>query len=109
MLIFPLASPCLSFDIIPDSLGDNRADNYPLTMSLIGGTQHEKAHCNNLYVLKLSNMPQTKSSENEDNDEESDSESDDDEDSKPVSDCASVRHPGSVNRVKVNLLKIISS
>ena len=27
-----LGPPCLSFDIIPDHLGNDRADSYPLTM-----------------------------------------------------------------------------
>lgn len=99
---FTTGSPCLSFDIIPDNLGDNRADHYPLTLTLLGGTQHEKVHCNNLFVIKLSNMHQTKSQKDDENDDDEESDSDsDDEDSKPILECATVRHPGSVNRVKV--------
>ncbi|KAL1422967.1 hypothetical protein MTO96_021560 [Rhipicephalus appendiculatus] len=32
-------APCLSFDIIKDSLGDDRADRFPLTCYLTSGTQ----------------------------------------------------------------------
>lgn len=48
-------------------------------------------------------MHKTKSKEDEDeDDEESDSDSDsDDEEGKPNFECANIRHPGSVNRVKV--------
>lgn len=49
--------------------------------------------------MKLSNMQKTKSSK-ENEDEESDSDSED-EDCKPNLECAAIRHPGSVNRVKV--------
>lgn len=53
--------------------------------------------------MKLSNMHKTKSKEKEDEeDEESESDSDsDDEEGKPSLECANIRHPGSVNRVKV--------
>lgn len=104
-----LGSPCLSFDIIPDNLGDDRADRYPLTLTLVGGTQHEKVHCNHLLVMKLSNMQKSKpQKDDDDEDEESESDSDD-EDSKPSLECASIRHPGSVNRVKVWLFKALKT
>ncbi|CAL1293433.1 unnamed protein product [Larinioides sclopetarius] len=97
-------SPCLSFDIIQDSLGENRADQFPLTMTLVGGTEVKKIRSNNLLVMKLSNMQKNKppKSDNEE-DEESGSESDE-EDSKPVLETASVKHAGCVNRVKVTNL-----
>merc|ERR1712218_630791 len=37
-----LGPPCLSFDIIPDHLGNDRADSYPLTMYGVAGTQATK-------------------------------------------------------------------
>ncbi|KFM61294.1 Glutamate-rich WD repeat-containing protein 1, partial [Stegodyphus mimosarum] len=49
---------CSSFDVILDSLGNNRADQYPLAMTLVGGTQME----NKLGVMKISNINQTKPS-----------------------------------------------
>ncbi|GBN47515.1 Glutamate-rich WD repeat-containing protein 1 [Araneus ventricosus] len=98
-------SPCLSFDIIPDSLGDNRIDQFPLSMTLVGGTEVKKIRSNNLLVMKLSNMQKNKppKSDNEE-DEESESESDEEEDSKPILETASVKHAGCVNRVKVTNL-----
>ncbi|XP_015912928.1 glutamate-rich WD repeat-containing protein 1 [Parasteatoda tepidariorum] len=101
-------SPCLSFDILPDELGDNRADEYPLTMTVVGGTQVDSLHCNHLLIMKLSNMHKNKHkkerNEDEDEEEESDSESDSEEDTKPVLECASVRHTGCVNRIQVTTL-----
>jgi ribosome assembly protein RRB1 len=38
-------APCLSFDIIPDHLGDSR-DKYPLTGYVVAGTQAAKTHVN---------------------------------------------------------------
>lgn len=38
-------APCLSFDIIPDSLGNNR-EAFPMTSYIVAGTQAAKAHVN---------------------------------------------------------------
>lgn len=41
----PPGAPCLSFDIVRDHLGDNRAE-LPLTLYLCAGTQAESAQSN---------------------------------------------------------------
>ncbi|GFX70389.1 glutamate-rich WD repeat-containing protein 1 [Trichonephila clavipes] len=89
-------SPCLSFDIIPDNLGDNRADQFPLSMTLVGGTEVKNRGNNNLLIMKLSNMQKTKTPKSDD---ESDSDSDSDEIT-PDLEALTVRHMGCVNRVK---------
>merc|ERR1719387_452895 len=43
--------PCLSFDIMPDSLGMQRS-TYPMTCYVIAGTQADESANNRLYVMK---------------------------------------------------------
>mgnify|MGYP001793200609 CR=1 FL=1 len=50
-------APCLSFDILPDLLGDSR-ESYPMTSYLVCGTQAERSHTNSVIVMKLYNMHQ---------------------------------------------------
>lgn len=38
-------APCLSFDIIPDNLGNDRTQ-FPMTAYLVAGTQASSAHLN---------------------------------------------------------------
>ncbi|KAJ9592778.1 hypothetical protein L9F63_015556, partial [Diploptera punctata] len=45
-------SPCLSFDIIKDNLGDKR-DVYPLTAYIVAGSQSDRTHMNNVLVMKV--------------------------------------------------------
>ncbi|XP_054011259.1 glutamate-rich WD repeat-containing protein 1 [Hylaeus anthracinus] len=90
-------APCLSFDIIPDNLGNNRED-YPLSMYLVAGTQAAKTHVNNLLVMKMKNLHSTKDdSEDESDSDESDSES---KESSPVMTVAPIKHQGCINRVR---------
>ncbi|XP_023209757.1 glutamate-rich WD repeat-containing protein 1-like [Centruroides sculpturatus] len=94
-------APCLSFDIIKDSLGDNRADAFPLTAYLAAGTQAQRLHTNNVIVMKMSNLHRIKIKKNTLEDE-SDSESDEEcEDDKPELECAMIPHQGCVNRIRV--------
>ena len=51
-------SPCLSFDVIKDELGENRSQ-YPHTCYIVSGTQAETASSNNLIVMKMSNLRKT--------------------------------------------------
>lgn len=87
-------APCLSFDIIQDSLGDNR-DTFPLTTYIVAGTQAARTHANNVIVMKMTNLHKT-GEDSEDEDEESDDESD----SKPKMFSAMVKHSGCVNRIR---------
>lgn len=89
-------APCLSFDVIKDNLGDDRADKFPLTMSIVCGTQAERSRDNSLIVMKMSNINKTKQPDS-DEDEESDSDSEDDI---PSLSCGLLKHSGCVNRIR---------
>jgi ribosome assembly protein RRB1 len=116
--------PCLSFDVLKDSLGDERR-KYPATAYIVAGTQADVAKNNELSVYKMSSLHRTQkdagvlyplfSSMNiclmtlvpvsfgfSDN---SDSDSDDDDDGDNLDEDAvleyrSVPHMGGVNRVR---------
>ncbi|XP_070623424.1 glutamate-rich WD repeat-containing protein 1 [Erythrolamprus reginae] len=97
-------APCLSFDIVHDTLGDNRT-SYPLSLFLCAGTQAETAQANRLLLLKMHNLHGTKASCKNSSESESSSESeDDDEDKKPQLELAMVPHYGGINRVRVTEL-----
>ena len=51
--------PCLSFDILHDSLGEGRT-KYPHTVYLAAGTQADTAQHNQIVLLKLSALCRTK-------------------------------------------------
>ena len=90
--------PCLSFDIIRDSLGENRK-TYPATVYAVAGTQAEsrKAKDNQLLVMKLSGL-----SKMDKGIEGSDSEDDDDEDeaSEPILETKKLHLPCTTNRIR---------
>lgn len=95
--------PCLSFDIIRDSLGTNRS-RFPHTVFAVAGTQADRADSNRLQVMKLSDLHRTGKgpaadadrSDGEDSEEEGPDETDDD----PVLDHINIPHRGGVNRVR---------
>lgn len=98
-----LELPCLSFDVIRDTLGDKRF-TFPLQCYIVGGTQAEKAKDNQLVVMKLSNMNEIEKEEEEDDDdddESSDEESDAVKAKLPVLNCAVIPQFGDINRIKV--------
>ena len=104
-----LGAPCLSFDIVRDSLGNDRED-FPMTCYIVAGTQAEHAHTNNIVVMKMSNLTAVTKPKNDDDDSDSSSEDDDSSDEKdkePVLDAALIKHPGTVNRIRVcNMLEL---
>jgi ribosome assembly protein RRB1 len=51
-------APCLSFDIIRDSLGDGRT-SFPLTCYVMGGTQAQPGRQNFIVLMKLYNLDRT--------------------------------------------------
>ena len=55
-------APCLSFDILRDSLGDCRTE-FPLTAYLVAGTQAEVAKKNTIILMKMSQLHKTASDE----------------------------------------------
>lgn len=92
-------APCLSFDVIPDDLGNSR-ESYPLSMYIVAGTQAARSHVNNLLVMKMSNLHGTRlRCGNAESEDSSDSEEDNDE-RKPVMSVAPVKHQGCINRVR---------
>lgn len=96
-------SPCLSFDIIKDDLGDDR-NTYPLSAYAVAGTQSSRVHTNSVIVMKMSNLHKTQKLRNDDDDDDDDDEEssdDEEEEKKPTLDCALIKHQGCVNRVRV--------
>lgn len=89
-------APCLSFDILPDDLGNSR-ENYPLTMYIVAGTQGAQTHVNNVLVMKMSNLHGIKQHSEDSESESSDSE---DEEDSPVMSVAPIKHQGCINRIR---------
>jgi len=89
---FYLEWPCLSFDILKDSMGFER-NSYPFTMYAVAGTQAEEASSNRLYVFKVSDIVKIKVDE-----EDEDDMSEEEEDATLV--YKYYRHSGGINRVR---------
>lgn len=90
--------PCLSFDIVPDSLGDNRK-TYPATVYSVTGTQAEggRAKDNELMVLKMSSLGKMEK------ENETDSESDDDDDlGEPILESKTIPLGSTTNRIRAH-------
>ncbi|GJP53882.1 hypothetical protein CLOM_g13004 [Closterium sp. NIES-68] len=120
---FRLNWPCLSLDVVPDSLGDNRK-SFPHTLFFVAGTQAPSADGNVVAAVRLANitkMRHHRDEEDEDgegDDDESESSSDEDDDDptsmggegagvfripkpgKPIMQARSVVHYGGVNRIR---------
>ncbi|XP_076908492.1 protein HEAT STRESS TOLERANT DWD 1-like [Bidens hawaiensis] len=106
---FHIGWPCLSFDIVHDSLGLVRTE-FPHTIYCVTGTQAHNAP-NSIGIFKISNiygkrreLVPTKTS-NADTDMESDSSDSDDDDENdgpktPVFQVRKVFHEGCVNRIR---------
>ena len=88
---FGVASPCLSFDIIPNG----SSDSYPASVYAVGGTQVDKTGNTHIVTMKLSNLNE-KDADSED-DESSDEE---DEEKMPVLQTAMRKHEGGINRLR---------
>nr|KAG5702447.1 hypothetical protein BaRGS_027534 [Batillaria attramentaria] len=94
-------APCLSFDIVPDGLGDNR-EEFPMTCYLAAGTQAQQGQPNYVLVMKMHNL--TKTLKEKEDDSESDDEDDGDDDEEedlPELDTVPIQHNGCVNRIRV--------
>ncbi|POR38590.1 Ribosome assembly protein RRB1 [Tolypocladium paradoxum] len=91
--------PCLSFDIVRDSLGDNRRA-YPATMYTVAGTQadYTKTRDNQLLVNKFSGLSRMEKGDEEDSDDEDD----DDEDSDPILESKSIPLNSTTNRIRAH-------
>ena len=90
--------PCLSFDIVRDSLGDNRK-TYPATLYAVAGTQADsmKSRENELMVLKLSGLSRTDRNQDEDSDDD-----DGDESTEPILETKSIPLTSTTNRIRAH-------
>lgn len=86
--------PCLSFDILRDTLGDART-RFPHTMFIAAGSQADRAQNNKITLLSLRDLHKTYQ-----NDEDSDEDDDEDLDDDPVLDHLNIPHHGCVNRIR---------
>ncbi|EDV19756.1 Glutamate-rich WD repeat-containing protein 1 [Trichoplax sp. H2] len=90
--------PCLSFSVVPDSLGENRTE-FPMTAYLVAGTQADEMNKNSVIVVKMSNLHKTyKEGDCSDSDEEQKI------DCGPSLDIKSIHHEGAVNRIRHALI-----
>jgi ribosome assembly protein RRB1 len=91
--------PCLSFDIVRDSLGDNR-NVFPATMYTVAGTQAENARAgeNELMVLKFSGLSRMERTAGE----ESSDEEDDEEEADPILESRSISLNSTTNRIRAH-------
>lgn len=87
--------PCLSFDIIRDTLGERRS-KFPHTMYMTTGTQAAAGSGkNSVKIMKISDLHKTQ------HDDESDPDDDDEDlDDDPVIEEKLFLHPGAVNRIR---------
>lgn len=92
--------PCLSFDFIRDKLGENRT-KFPHTLTMVTGTQADKAVKNKVIVLKISDIHRTKQDEESDEEVDLEESDDDDLDEDPTVEDRKFAHNGGVNRVRV--------
>eukprot|EP01119_Soliformovum_irregulare_P020735 TRINITY_DN6774_c0_g1_i1.p1 TRINITY_DN6774_c0_g1~~TRINITY_DN6774_c0_g1_i1.p1 ORF type:complete len:494 (-),score=123.71 TRINITY_DN6774_c0_g1_i1:218-1699(-) len=86
--------PCLSFDIIPDPLGDERKQ-FPHTAYVVMGTQTDSGKYNQLLVSKFSSLHKTQ------HDDEESEEDDDEVEENAILEHRHLKHPGNVNRVRI--------
>ena len=92
--------PCLSFDLIPDNLGDNRK-TYPAILYAVAGTQADdrKAKENEIMVMKLSGLSRT---DRDQEDDSSDDESDEEENGDPILETKSIPMSTTTNRIRAH-------
>jgi len=92
--------PCLSFDIVPDSLGDNRK-TYPATIYAVAGTQADskKSRDNELTVMKLSGLSRM---DRERDEEDEDDDDDEEENAEPILETKSIPLSATTNRIRAH-------
>ncbi|KAI3380421.1 hypothetical protein SNEBB_004632 [Seison nebaliae] len=105
--------PCLSFDILPSTIDGSNGFSYPLSITMVTGTNSNENFNNSLVLVQMDNMNRTTKEEKKKNDDddvdddESDSESESDDDDermtdekKPVFSACSTKHHGTINRIR---------
>lgn len=104
---FQCENPCLSFDVVPDTLGATR-DGYPVCSTIVCGTQAENVRDNGILLMKVSNIHKRKQRSEDDKDEEESSSSEEEEGNggsqtngrEPLLVAAKIPHHGGVNRIR---------
>ncbi|TRY52083.1 Histone-binding protein RBBP4 N-terminal domain/WD40 repeat [Cryptosporidium tyzzeri] len=97
---------CLTLDILPDKLGDNRTQ-FPHTCYVVAGTQANMEDNNHILLMKWSRMHKTKRDRDENDNSDSDlSDSDDSDDDNfadedPIVNVGAIPHKGTINRIRV--------
>jgi len=91
-----LGPPCLSFDIIPEQC----KFDFPLSVTAVAGTQAAKVTANSIIVFRMSNMHSVRPMD----EEEDEDDVEEPEEEKPVMKMAGLKHAGTVNRVRYNLI-----
>ena len=98
--------PSLSFDIIPDNLGDDRRA-FPHQLFMVAGTQASSVKLNYLAVMKVSNLTQGGHGANakkDGSDEDSDADMSDSDSDEEVEDARlhvrKIAHTGGINRIR---------
>lgn len=105
MTSLSLEWPSLSFDVITDSLGDNRKE-FPHTLSFVAGTQAANSKGNYLAVVRVTHLSKGKHGQKEspggdDSDDDMlDSEDDEEEEEDAGLHVRKMAHSGGVNRVR---------
>ncbi|PFH54854.1 hypothetical protein AMATHDRAFT_134327 [Amanita thiersii Skay4041] len=95
--------PCLSFDILRDSLGDER-QRFPATAYVVAGTQADAAKNNEIVVYKMTSLHRTQKDGNDSDSDAENADDDDNLDEDAVLEYRSVPHLGGVNRVRTQPL-----
>jgi ribosome assembly protein RRB1 len=98
--------PCMSFDVIPDNLGDGetRANTFPASLSVVGGTYSGKKGQDSLLVMKFSQLKATQK------DHELSDEATEDKDESKAKEYegkmrhVSIPHVGGINRVRTTMI-----
>ncbi|KAJ2455755.1 Ribosome assembly protein rrb1 [Coemansia sp. RSA 2336] len=88
--------PCLSFDFVPDNLGNSRTA-FPHTMYAVAGTQAERSYQNQVLLLKWSQLHRTINDDLNDEDKDDDV---NDLDEDPILETKTLRHQGGINRIR---------
>ncbi|KAK4602654.1 hypothetical protein RGQ29_011606 [Quercus rubra] len=110
---FHIGWPCLSFDVVRDTLGLVRTE-FPHTVYFVAGTQAEKPSWNSIGIFKVSNItgkrrelvpskPKTDDADMESESSDSDEDGEDEElggSGTPILQLRKVAHEGCINRIR---------
>lgn len=93
--------PCLTIDVLPDSLGNERR-KYPASVYVTTATQAAKAKDNELITMKLSSLSKTLVKDEDDEDKDDDDDDEEDEHVDPVMDSETIPLKTTTNRIRVS-------